>query len=190
MRMIIEARIEDSAGESEPVRLAEFDRVDGELNELGLSLAEGKRLVYEAQRALVNAQTNQFVFAARVCPHCGTPLSIKARHTIQYRTVFGKVSIDSPQLRACKCDQGKAGKSFGPLALAVPLRVSPELEYLQAKWAAHLLDAMATTLLKEILPVDVDEGKCVPTARVNVLLPICKGIKTPANPHGYWIPRL
>src|SRR5260370_9575481 len=34
------------------------------------------------------------------------------------------------------------------------LRVSPELEYLQVKWAAHLPYAVATTLLKEVLPVD------------------------------------
>jgi len=36
----------------------------------------------------------------------------------------------------------------------MPLRVSPELEYLQFKWAAHLPYAVATTLLKEVLPVD------------------------------------
>ena len=50
MRMIIEARIEDSAGGSEPIRLAEFERADGELKQLGLSLAEGRSLVLEAQQ--------------------------------------------------------------------------------------------------------------------------------------------
>ena len=87
-------------------------------------------------------------------PPCGAALSIKAKLTIQYRTVFGKVTIDSPQLRACKCAQGTKGKSFSPLAIAVPVRVSPELEYLQVKWAAHLPYAVATALLKELLPVD------------------------------------
>ena len=154
MRMIIEARIEDSAGGSEPIRLAECERADGELKQLGLSLAEGRSLVYEAQRALVNAQAHVFVVASRACPQCGAALSIKAKHTIRYRTVFGKVSIDSPQLRACNCAQHRSTKSFSPLALAVPLRVSPELEYLQVKWAAHLPYAVATTLLKEVLPVD------------------------------------
>jgi hypothetical protein len=37
------------------------------------------------------------------------------------------------------------------------------------------------------IPASVEEGKCVPTARVNVSLPICKGVKTPAKPHGYWL---
>ena len=36
----------------------------------------------------------------------------------------------------------------------MPLRVSPELEYLQVKWAAHLPYAVAATLLKETLPID------------------------------------
>jgi hypothetical protein len=131
MRMIIEARIEDNAGGSKPIRLVEFERADGELKQLGLSLAEGKGLVYEAQRALVNAQAHGFVVTSRTCRQCGAALSIKAKHTIRYRTVFGKVMIDSPQLR-----------------------VSPELEYLQVKWAAHLPYAVATALLKETLPVD------------------------------------
>lgn len=154
MRMIIEARIEGDAGGGEPIRLAEYERADGELKQLGLSLAEGRSLTYEAQRALVTAQAHGFVVASRTCPQCGAALSIKAKHTIRYRTVFGKLSIDSPQLRVCKCSQGTSSKSFSPLALALPLRVSPELEYLEVKWAAHLPYAVATTLLKETLPVD------------------------------------
>ena len=154
MRMVIEARLEDNTGGSLPIRLAEFERADGELKQLGLSLAEGKSLVYEAQRALVNAQAHGFVAASRHCLQCDATLSIKARHTIRYRTVFGKMTIDSPQLRVCKCSQNTCSKSFSPLAVALPGRVSPELEYLQVKWAAHLPYAVATALLKETLPVD------------------------------------
>jgi len=84
MRMVIEARLEGNAGGSVPIRLAEFKRADGELKQLGLSLAEGKNLVYEAQRALVNAQAHGFVVAFRHCLQCGTALSIKAKHTIRY----------------------------------------------------------------------------------------------------------
>jgi hypothetical protein len=42
----------------------------------------------------------------------------------------------------------------GPLCKAVPLQVTPELEYLQAKWAAHLPYRQATELLREVLPLD------------------------------------
>jgi hypothetical protein len=152
--MVIEARLEDNGGGSVPIRLVEFERADGELMQLGLSLAEGKSLVYEAQRALVNAQAHGFVIASKNCLQCGAALSIKAKHTIRYRTVFGKITIDSPQLRVCKCSQDTRRKSFSPLAVALSRRLSPELEYLQVKWAAHLPYAVATALLKETLPVD------------------------------------
>jgi hypothetical protein len=152
--MVIEARLEDNGGGSVPIRLVEFEPADGELKQLGLSLAEGKSLVYEAQRALVNAQAHGFVIASKNCLQCGAALSIKAKHTIRYRTVFGKMTIDSPQLRVCKCSQDTRRKSFSPLAVALSRRLSPELEYLQVKWAAHLPYAVATALLKETLPVD------------------------------------
>ncbi|WP_281663191.1 hypothetical protein [Paraburkholderia fungorum] len=103
---------------------------------------------------LVCAQSRVVVSVSLNCPQCGGALSIKATQAIRYRTVFGKVTIDSPQLRVCKCVQDQSVKSFSPLALAMPLRGSPELGYLQVKWAAHLPCAVATTLLKEILPVD------------------------------------
>jgi len=108
MRMIIEARIEDSTGASEPIRLAEFERADSDLKQLGLSLAEGRSLTYEAQRALVNVQAQVFVVASRICAQCGAALSIKAKHTIRYRTVLGKVSIESPQLRRAVKTGGSA----------------------------------------------------------------------------------
>ena len=66
MRMIIEARI-DGGGGGEAIRVAEFERVDGDLKHLGLNLAEGRRLVHEAQRALVGAQTRCVVSASLNC---------------------------------------------------------------------------------------------------------------------------
>ncbi|QRX82456.1 hypothetical protein [Glaciimonas sp. PAMC28666] len=59
-------------------------------------MAEGRGLLHEAQHVLVNAQAHVFVVASKACPKRGAALSIKAKHTIRYRTVFGKVSIDSP----------------------------------------------------------------------------------------------
>lgn len=81
MRLVIEARLEDNAGGSVPIQLAEFERANGELKQLGSSLAEGKRLMYEAQRALVNAQAPGFVTTSRTCFPCGAALSIKVKHT-------------------------------------------------------------------------------------------------------------
>ncbi|WP_194715631.1 hypothetical protein [Noviherbaspirillum soli] len=122
--------LEDNAGGSVPIRLAEFERADGELNQLGLSLAEGKRLMYEAQRALVTEQAHGSVTASRNFLQCDAALSIKAKYMIRYRTVFGKMIIDSPQLHVCKCIQDRGSKPFSPFANALPGRLSPELKYL------------------------------------------------------------
>ena len=43
---------------------------------------------------------------------------------------------------------------MSPLCKALPKRVTPELEYLQVEWAAHLPYRQATALLKEVLPLD------------------------------------
>jgi len=43
---------------------------------------------------------------------------------------------------------------MSPLCKAVPRRVTSELEYLQAKWAAHLPYRQTTELLREVLPLD------------------------------------
>jgi hypothetical protein len=108
MRVIIEARIYDGVGGGEAIRLAEFERLDGDLKQLGLNLAEGSSLVHEAQRALVCAQTRVVVSASLNCPQCGRALSIKATHAIRYRTVFGKVTIDSPRCASASAFKTKA----------------------------------------------------------------------------------
>ncbi|ASL48792.1 hypothetical protein bAD24_p00435 (plasmid) [Burkholderia sp. AD24] len=41
-----------------------------------------------------------------------------------------------------------------PLSKTITRRVTPELEYLQAKWAAYLPYRQATTMLKEVLPLN------------------------------------
>ena len=43
---------------------------------------------------------------------------------------------------------------MSPLCKAVSQRVTPELEYLQAKWAAHLPYRQGTELIQEVLPLD------------------------------------
>ncbi len=57
-------------------------------------------------------------------------------------------------MRCCACANKPPGASFSPLTLLVPTGVTPELEYLQVKWAAHLPYAAASKLLMEVLPID------------------------------------
>jgi hypothetical protein len=69
------------------------------------------------------------------------------------RTVFGKVKLNSPRLWTCACRKAPR-RTNSPLSKALPKRVTPELEYLQVKGAAHPPYRTATVLLKETLPLD------------------------------------
>jgi hypothetical protein len=157
MRAIIEARVEGSGIESPsvPTPLAVIERQDEGLEQLGLSLAEGRELLAAVQSAVVSSQVCVWVAAQDHCRHCHTPLRRKDCRSIVLRTVFGKVAVNSPRFWSCDCRQAQSpqARSVSPLSQALPKRVTPELEYLQTKWAVHLPYAAATALLKEVLPV-------------------------------------
>jgi hypothetical protein len=72
------------------------------------------------------------------------------------RTVYGKVTVKSPRLwpSACQRTARTPRRVVHPLSKALTNRVTPELEYLQAMWAAHLPYRQATAILKEVLPLD------------------------------------
>lgn len=72
------------------------------------------------------------------------------------RTVFGKVRLNSPRFWACDCEQTGQWESrtVSPLARVLTKLATPELTYLQTRWAAHLPYAASTALLTQVLPVD------------------------------------
>ena len=149
--MIIEARLVDDQGCTELVQVYAIDRALT-TNPLGMSLAEGKALLAAAQQHLVNGQCEGIALAHAQCEECDAKLGVKGWHQRQIRTVFGLVSVQSPRVRYCRCAGRSAGVSFSPLTQVVPTSMTPELEYLQVKWAAHLSYATATALLSEVLP--------------------------------------
>jgi len=90
------------------------------------------------------------------CGRCRAALSHKDSRSTVLRTVYGKVTVKSPRLWSCACQQTSSSprQVIHPLSKALPSRVTPELEYLQAKWAAHVPYRQATGLLKEVLLLD------------------------------------
>ena len=157
MRLIIEARLEGGeTSETEATIVAVVERKDRSVADLGLTLAEGRALLAEVQSLLVSEQTAGWMESQLACHRCGSMLAHKDARSIVLRTVFGKVDVPSPRLWACSCaaKQGQPRRSVSPLCKAVHQRVTPELEYLQAKWAAHLPYRQATELLREVLPLD------------------------------------
>ena len=155
MRLIIEARVElaESDLQPEPRRLAVFDRMEDDLEQLGLTLEEGRELLAATQAGLVASQAEQWLATEDCCRRCCTPLYDKDSRWVVFRTVFGKVRLQSPRFWSCTCDRSRGTRrhTFSALSERLPRRIAPELKYLQVRWAAHMPSAATTALLKEVL---------------------------------------
>ena len=72
-------------------------------------------------------------------PVCdGLPRRCKGRHQIVVRSLFGRLTLSSPRLYTCACQAADTRRSSSPLAELLSERTTPELRYLEAKWAALL----------------------------------------------------
>src|ERR671937_45323 len=71
------------------------------LEQLALTLAEGKQLLREVQRRVVQRQATACLATQTVCPTCGRERGSKDHKTLDLRTLFGKIRLDSPRVRQC-----------------------------------------------------------------------------------------
>src|SRR6266511_294974 len=85
---------EDGAETSED--LIVLDKEHERLAQFGLTLAEGKQLLREVQRWMVEQQVTAFLATQLACPTCGRERGTKDHKTLGLRTPFGKVTLESP----------------------------------------------------------------------------------------------
>ena len=120
MRVRIQVVVESDADEPPMVgEVATLERGPLQPDGLGLSLAEAKDLLRGVQETMVAHQVAEFVAQQVCCPDCGRLRPRKGRHEIVYRTLFGKLRLDSPRLYACHCQQ-RDRASPRPLAELFP----------------------------------------------------------------------
>jgi hypothetical protein len=120
---------------------------------LGLTLDEGKMLLQTIQEVVVEWQMQAYLRQQRDCPQCGKIRQSKGAHSTVFRTVFGALPVHSPRLTHCPC-QAHATQSFSPLAELLPEHTTPELLYLETKWASLVSYGMTVELLQDVLPID------------------------------------
>lgn len=123
------------------------------MENLGLTLAEGKLILKKIQEGMVQEQVNDALLRLRCCPDCGQVRHGRGHHDVTVRTAFGNVKLKSPRLGHCPC-QPHVEKSFSPLQMLLPEHVSPELLYLEVKWSSLLPYGISCDLLHDVLPVD------------------------------------
>lgn len=119
---------------------------------LGLSLSEGKALLAGVQDVVVAHQVHEYLEQRRACPHCRGQYTSKESGTTVVSTVFGRVEVANPRWNRCAC-QADGPKTFRPMRTWLDGQASPEMLYLETKWASLIPFAKVADLLKEVLPV-------------------------------------
>ena len=134
MEIKVQITVRSETGESEVVEVMNLKRSPLRADTHGLSLAEARSVLAGLQQSLAERQAAKLVAQARRCPFCGRERACKGHHAVVFHTPFGKLTLDSPRLYRCGCES-KTRESFSPLAERLPERRSPELTYLETKFA-------------------------------------------------------
>jgi len=152
-------------GEVETIEVGRLKRrvVDLTADEIGLTLAEGKELLSELQRLVLQTQMEEYTMCARVCRECLTIRRQRDCRTRTIQTLFGTVKVDAPRISVCPCsnEMGFVDLSFSPLAQLLPDRCTPELRRVQADLGARHSFREAAQLLSTLLP-------CSPTNHATI----------------------
>jgi len=152
-------------GEAETIEVGRIKRwtVGLTAEDLGLSLSEGKEILSELQRLVLQTQMEEFALCARVCPDC---LKLRRQRDCRTRTIqtlFSTVKVDAPRISICPCMNTLkfVDLSFSPLAHILPDRCTPELRRVQAELGARHSFREAERLLSTLLP-------CSPTNHATI----------------------
>ena len=168
--------------------MAHLDRGTLRPETLGLTLAEARSILAGIEQTVVEQQAAEFIAQQRMCSRCGHERSCKGRHQIVFRTPFGKLRLESPRLYHCQC-QSDERKSFSPLADLLQERTSPELAYLETKFAALVSYGLTVELLKEVLPISQDLSTTAIRQRVTTNGPtVRRRIGGRAGHVHWWLP--
>jgi len=125
---------------------------------LGLMLAEAKTILAQLHETLVPHQAAAYVAQQQTCPQCGRQRRCKGHDLIVLRTLFGTLTLSSPRLYTCRCQPADTPRSSSPLADCFSERTTPELRYLEAKWAALLPYGVTVDVLEEVLPLQANRA--------------------------------
>ena len=159
MEIKVQVIIRNKTGQEQHHLLGTFERQGFEPENVGLNLCEAKALLENLQQAIVFAQTKEVLKDQRCCPDCTKPRVLKDNSTFTYRTLFGNIELTSPRYKACNCQTKKEvgelvkKKTVSPLRDLLTEKVSPELLFLESKWASLIPFGKTAELLKDILPL-------------------------------------
>jgi len=157
MRFTIQIVIENENDSETIEEIVQLDKGFDDDSIVGMTLLESKELMKTLQTNIILQQAKKYAKFKRRCSHCNKNLKLKGYHSIQYRTLFGIVTLPSPRLFHCQC-KGSKTKTFSPLSEWLTDKNSPELQYIETKWASLMSYKNTATLLQDVLPVGRTEN--------------------------------
>jgi hypothetical protein len=130
------------------MRVARPDSL-ADLASLGLTLAEGKRLLAGVQREIAAAQARLHAARRPECRGCGAACRVKDYRHHAIATPFGQVAVRLPRFRCAGCATTESG-----VAWPSHVRSTPELDRLRAQFSALMPYRTAAAVLAQVFPVD------------------------------------
>jgi hypothetical protein len=152
MKVRVEVVSLNAAGEEQRRQVLTIERQELAMETLGVNLTEGKALLAGVQDFVVAQQASAELEQRRACPHCGGRYTSKDSGSTPVSTVFGRVEVPNPRWNRCGC-QTEGPKTFRPMRTWLNGQTSPEMLYLETKWASLIPFARTRDFLKEVLPV-------------------------------------
>jgi hypothetical protein len=154
MKFTIQVLIESPDALPLSVAIQTIERSCERVEDVGLRLDEAKAILQGLQEQLVRQQLAGYLDAHRPCPCCHRLRAIKGNHRLRFRSAFGGIELRSPRWCRCACEERSTQATYSALNAILTMHTAPELEFLQAKWAAHLSFTAVAELLHDVLPVD------------------------------------
>ena len=154
MKLKIQIVVESDSGDTQIIQeVTQIDRNCLQPENLGISLAEAKILLQNTQKVLVEQQITEYEKQHSKCQQCEKKLLHKDKRFITYRTLFGKLQLKCNRLFHCNCTEQQT-RTFNPVAKLLSERTSPELLYLESKFASLMSYGLSSKLLQEVLPIE------------------------------------
>jgi hypothetical protein len=173
----------DADGEGQATDVVEIERPGdlADIADLGLTLAETKRLLAGLQQEIVAAQVRDHAVRRPACPRCGGVCRVKDYQDHVVATLFGQVRVRLPRFRCGACGGNETGIDWPSHC-----RSTPELGRLQAHLSALLTYRTAADLLAQMFPLNAakhPETLRRQTLKAGAALAECVAIKpeTPAS---------
>jgi len=153
MNIRVEVVYSDADSNEQRREVLTIERQQLAMETLGMSVSEGKALLAGVQDFVITQQAQEYLEQQRACPACGRRQTNKDSGSTPIKTVFGPINLANPRWNRCCC-QADGPKTFRPMRAWLEGRASPELIYLEAKWASLIPFAKVADLLRDVLPLE------------------------------------